>query len=107
MVQVILMWTPIVVSIAALFFSMYRGQKSDKQLDTKEFEERIKENTKINYKLDEISKNLGELKHDVTVFGNDERAIENRVAVAESSLKSLHKRVDTMESRLNFDKSED
>ena len=42
------------------------GLKSDKRTDTKDIEERVKENTRINMKLDAISNNTTEIKNEVS-----------------------------------------
>ena len=43
------------ISIVSLAFSVFFGLKSSKHTDTKDIEERVKDNTRINMKLDAIA----------------------------------------------------
>lgn len=55
----------IIISVLSLGFSVFMGLKSDKRTDTKDIEERVKENTRINMKLDAISTNTTDIKNEV------------------------------------------
>ena len=44
----------LIVSIVSVAFSIFFGLKNNKRTDTKDIEERVKENTRINLKLDDI-----------------------------------------------------
>ena len=46
--------TAIIISVLSLGFSVFMGLKSNKRTDTKDIEDRVKENTRINMKLDAI-----------------------------------------------------
>lgn len=54
--------TAIIISVLSLGFSVFMGLKSNKRTDAKDIEERVKENTRINMKLDAISNNTTDIK---------------------------------------------
>ena len=58
--------TAIIISVLSLGFSVYIGLKNSKRTDTKDIEERVKENTRINMKLDAISNNTTDIKNEVS-----------------------------------------
>ena len=58
----------IIISVLSLSFSVFMGLKSDKRTDTKDIEERVKENTRINMKMDAISNNTTEIKGTETEY---------------------------------------
>lgn len=93
------------ISFLSLCFAVYMGLKGDKRTDTKDIEERAKENAKINFKLDEISGTTRDIKNDITSMRDDIREHNNKIIELESSVKQAHKRLDKMESRL--DRKED
>lgn len=49
--------TAIIISVLSLGFSVFMGLKSNKRTDNTDLEERVRENTRINMKLDAISNN--------------------------------------------------
>ena len=71
--------TAIIISVVSVAFSIFFGLKNNKRSDTKDIEERVKQNTKINMKLDNISSLSEDIK----------------------SVKSAHRRIDTLENRMN------
>lgn len=93
------------ISFLSLCFAVYMGLKGDKRTDTKDIEERAKENAKINFKLDEISGTTRDIKNDITTMRDDIREHNNKIIELESSVKQAHKRLDKMETRL--DRKED
>ena len=44
----------LLISVISVCFSVYFGLKNNKRTDTKDIEERVKDNTRINVKLDDI-----------------------------------------------------
>lgn len=93
------------ISFLSLCFAVWIGLKGDRRTDTKDIEERAKENAKINFKLDEISGTTREIKNDISSMRDDIKDHNNKIIELESSVKQAHKRLDTMESRL--DRKED
>lgn len=91
----------IIISVLSLGFSVFMGLKSDKRTDTKDIEERVKENTRINMKLDAISTNTTDIKNEVLEMRKEINSHDGRIVKVEESVKSAHHRLDGLEERLN------
>ena len=96
--------TAIIISVLSLAFSVFMGLKSNKRTDTKDIEERVKENTRINMKLDAISSNTTDIKNDVSEMRKEINSHDNRIVKVEESVKSAHHRIDGLEERMNDQK---
>lgn len=92
----------LVVSIVSVAFSIFFGLKNNKRTDTKDIEERVKENTRINVKLDDIASNIREVKAEIGTLKDDIKNHNDRIIKVEESAKQGHKRLDTLESRFNL-----
>ena len=90
----------VVVSIASLSFSIYMGLKNSKRTDSKDIEERVARETKLDVKLDEIGNDVKEVKETVRTIQGDVKNHEGRIVKLEASYARLHERVD------NFPKGE-
>ena len=84
----------VVISIASLSFSVSMGLKGNRKSDEKEIIERIARETRTDMKLDEIGKDIKEVKETVKNIQNDIKDHEGRIVKLEASLKALHKRLD-------------
>lgn len=93
--------TAIIISMLSLGFSVFMGLKSNKRTDTKDIEERVKENTRINMKLDAISNNTTDIKNEVSEMRKEINSHDGRIVKVEESVKSAHHRLDGLEERLN------
>lgn len=93
----------IVVSIVSLCFSTYFGLRSNKRSDTKDLEERVKSDTRINMKLDSISEAVADVKKEVASMREDIASHNGRLIKLEASVKSAHHRIDYMEKCVNVD----
>lgn len=87
-------WFPILVSTVALCFSIFMGLKGNKKSDENDIVERIARETRTEMKLDEMSKDIKEIKETVKNIQNDVKDHEGRIVKLEASLKALHKRMD-------------
>ena len=90
----------VLVSIASLSFSIYMGLKNSKRTDSKDIEERVARETKLDVKLDEIGNDVKEVKETARTIQGDVKNHEGRIVKLEASYARLHERVD------NFPKSE-
>ena len=90
----------VLVSIASLSFSIYMGLKNSKRTDSKDIEERVARETKLDMKLDEIGNDVKEVKETVRTIQGDVKNHEGRIVKLEASYARLHERVD------NFPKCE-
>ena len=103
--------TAVIISIISVTFSVFFGLfslffiiKNNKKSDNSELAERVRENTRINMKLDTISSNTTEIKNEVTEMRKELNSHDNRIVKVEESVKSAHHRIDGLETRLNEDK---
>lgn len=96
----------ITISAIALVFSIYSWLKSARKTDTKEIEERVKENTRINFKLDTIAGTTQDIKTEISSMRDDIKSHNDRLIKVEESCKSAHHRLNTIEERLNAEKEE-
>jgi septal ring factor EnvC (AmiA/AmiB activator) len=101
----------VIISIISVAFSVFFGLftlgfnlKNNKKSDNAELTERVKENTRINMKLDTISGNTTEIKNEVIEMRKELNSHDNRIIKVEESVKSAHHRIDGLEARLNEDK---
>ena len=97
--------TAIIISVLSLGFSVFIGLKNNKRTDAKDIEERVKENTRINMKLDAISNNTTDIKNEVSEMRKEINSHDSRIIKVEESAKQAHHRLDTIEERLNTERS--
>ena len=93
--------TAIIISVLSLGFYVFMGMKSNKRTDAKDIEERVKENTRINMKLDAISNNTTDIKNEVSEMRREINSHDGRIVKVEESVKSAHHRLDGLEERMN------
>lgn len=84
----------ILISIISVSFAVFFGLKNSKKSDAKDIEDRVARDTKTDMKLDEISKDVKEVKETVRTIQNDVKDHEGRIAKLEASYTRLHERVD-------------
>lgn len=97
------MYIPItaLVSILSVTFAIYFGLKNNKRCDTKDIEERVKDNTKIMTTLQVINQTTADIKNEVFAVKNNVQSIDKRLVVVEESVKSAHHRIDSLEKRVD------
>lgn len=98
--------TAIILSVLSLGFSVYIGLKNSKRTDAKDFEERVKENTRINMKLDGITANTAEIKVELSEMRKEINSHDTRIVKIEESVKSAHHRIDGIEKSVRGEKEE-
>lgn len=76
----------LLISIVSVAFSIYFGLKNGKRSDTKDIEQRVRENTLINSKLDNISSTTQEIKIELTSMRKDIKDHEERLIKIEDKL---------------------
>lgn len=97
----------IIISVISLSFSVYMGLKGNKRTDTKEIEERTKERTELNVKLDFISSNMQDIKEQISSLVRDVQKHGDRITKVEEAIKhttdyleKLHTRITSIEDRV-------
>lgn len=95
------------ISALSVAFSIFFGLKNNKRSDTKDIEERTKERTEINIKLQHISANTQEIKEqiaslmkDVQRHGERLTQIEGAMKHTDDYLEKLHARITSIEDRV-------
>ena len=86
----------LLISIVSVSFSIFFGIKNNKRTDEKDIAERIARDTRTDMKLDEISKDVKDVKETVRNIQNDVKDHEGRIVKLEASLKAEHKRLDDL-----------
>lgn len=84
----------LLISIVSVAFSIFFGLKNSKKSDEKDIAEKIARDTRTDMKLDEISKDVKEVKETVRTIQNDVKDHEGRIAKLEASYTRLHERID-------------
>lgn len=91
----------LLISIVSVCFSVYFGLKNSKRTDTKDIEERVKENTRINTKLDNIIQDTRDIKAEVSEMRKNISSHDNKIIKLEESVKSAHHRLDELTRRVD------
>ena len=91
----------LLISMVSVAFSVYFGLKNSKRTDTKDIEDRVKENTRINMKLDAILDTINDMKNERSEMTKKLAEHDSMIAKIESSAASAHHRLDGIEERLN------
>lgn len=91
----------IVISAISVSCAIYFSRKNSKATDMKEIEQRVAERTETNLKLNNIIQNTQEIRYDVTSVKKDVQKHGEKIVEIEASAKQAHKRIDTLEERIN------
>lgn len=84
----------ILISVVSVAFAIYFGLKSNRRNDTKDIEERVARETKVDIKLTEIAGDVKDIKYDITATKDKVNEIDRRLIKVEESSKSAHHRLD-------------
>ena len=84
----------IVISLAGLAFSIFFSVKNNHHTDSKEIEEKVATQTRMEVKLDDVSNTTKNIQLDVKGLVKDINEHSRDIAELKASYKSLHKRVD-------------
>ena len=91
----------VLISAVSVAFAVYFGLKNSRRADTKDIEERVKGDTRINMKLDVISSDTKEIRSELSSMRDDIKQHNDRLIKVEESCNSAHHRLDSVEKRLN------
>lgn len=97
----------LLISIVSVAFSIFFGLKNSKKSDEKDIADRIARDTRTDMKLDEISKDVKEVKETVRNIQNDVKDHEGRIVKLEASYKAEHKRLDEIFSMVGLKREVD
>ena len=96
--------TAIIVSVLSLGFSIFMGLKNNKRTNVKDIEERVKNDTRINMKLDNIAESINAVKDEVLEMRGEISSHNDKIIKLEESVKQAHKRINELVERLNNEK---
>lgn len=94
-------WLRIGISVISVAFAVYMGLRGNRRADSKEIESRIRSETKMDAKLDEVISTGRDTRDAVRELNKEIRQHSDRIVSVESSLDALTKRVEVVENRLN------
>lgn len=94
-------WLRIGISVVSVAFAIYMGLRGNRTADSKEIESRIRSETKMDAKLDEVISTGRDTRDAVRELNKEIRQHSDRIVSVESSLDALTKRVEVVENRLN------
>lgn len=97
LISVCIAFVGLVSTICALIYTV----KNSKRVDAKDLAEKIKESATVNLKLDTITNTVTDIKYDISATKKDVANLSIKVAEIEQSAKSAHRRLDSVEERLN------
>ena len=89
------------VSIISVAFAVYMGLRGNRKADNEDREQRIRSETRMDEKLNDVLSATKDTRDSVKEMQRDMKDHNDRIIAAESSIKSLTHRVDTIEGRLN------
>lgn len=107
MIMTIEISTAIIISVLSLGFSVFMGMKNSKRTDKKDIEERVRENTRINMKLDNINSTTQDIKSELSSVRTDIQKHNDKIIILEQSCKQAHKRIDELNVRLNMNEDDE
>ena len=84
----------ILISVVSVSFAIFFGLKNNRRNDTKDLEERVKRETKIDVKLEAIAGDVKDIKDEMSLSKKQYDALDRRVVKVEESTKSMHHRLD-------------
>lgn len=89
------------ISLMSVLVAICFNLRNCKKTDTREFEERVKENTRIIMKLDAISYDVKDVKADIVSMRDEMKTHNDRIIKVEESTKQAHHRLNAIEQRIN------
>lgn len=89
----------LLISIISVCFSIYFGLRNNKRSDVKEIEQRVKERTETNMKLDQISRNVSDIKESISDTNKDLQELKEKIALVEQKTNKAHVRLDVIEGK--------
>lgn len=91
----------LVISALSLIFAVYSGVTSLKRTARNDDKKEASELTTVIVKLETISNGVSEIKNEMGNMKSDMKDIRDRLIIVEQSSKQAHKRLDTLEGRVN------
>lgn len=84
-------------SLTAIIYTIRGGHRTS----VSEITERVAENTRMNLKLDNILTTVSDINQKIEKIDDSVQKHSEKLIEHEASLKSMHRRIDSLEERLN------
>lgn len=91
----------LLISVLSVGFAIYMGVSNMKRNKATDDRKEATEMTTVIVKLENISNDTKEIKNELRSVRNEVGELRERVIITEQAAKSLHKRVDSHETRLD------
>ena len=92
---------PWIISCISIGVAVYFGTRTQKRADAAEVEKESTVTATMMVKLETIASDVKEIKQDNKTTQGELKDFRERLALTEQSVKSLHKRLDGVEGRMN------
>jgi len=92
--------TGILISVISVASAIFFGIANNRRANTEDIEKRTIEQTKVEMKLDEIGRNVSDIKYDISATKKDVASLSERILLLESSCNNEKRRIDHLESVL-------
>lgn len=89
----------ILLSVISVSCAVFFGFKSYSRTNDKELSNRVAQETKVDMKLDEIGRNVSDIKYDISATKKEVQQLRENIVTLEASCKSAHHRIDGIESK--------
>jgi peptidoglycan hydrolase CwlO-like protein len=89
----------VIISFVSVAFAVFFGLSNRKRADTTDIEVKAKERAETNIKLDNIGKDVTDIKYDISVTRKEVKCLSDRMIMVEQSVKSAHHRIDGVEEK--------
>ena len=90
-------WIPVLISFCALVSALFFNGSLKKKKDINDEVEKAKESATLNVKLDQIGRDVQDIKYDMSATKKEVQLLSERMVAVETSTKSAHKRMDDYE----------
>lgn len=89
----------ILISVISVAFAIFFGLSNYKRGNVNDLTEKVKEDTRFEMKLDEISRIVTDIKYDISATKKEVQELSNKLVAVEASVKSAHRRLDMFEQK--------
>lgn len=93
----------ILISVISVAFAIFFGLSNYKRGNVKDLTEKVKDDTRFEMKLDEIGRNVSDIKYDISATKKEVQELSNKLIAVEASAKSAHRRLDMFEQKKHED----
>lgn len=93
----------ILISVISVAFAIFFGLSNYKRGNVKDLTEKVKDDTRFEMKLDEIGRNVSDIKYDISATKKEVQELSNKLIAVEASTKSAHRRLDMFEQKKHED----